>query len=89
MSSNYSNEVAKQAVSRACLALNIKSVKEEAVLELIADVLSNSITKIGTYSKKISEQGGRSIVGLHDVLHALNSDVSLLFYFRFILLLYI
>lgn len=74
MSEEFAREVTKQAVARACTALEYKNV-QLSVIESLADVVRNYVECIGDHSRDISENSGRAIPGIQDVISSLDAMV--------------
>lgn len=80
----YANEVAKRAVARACVALGFKYCQESA-LESLADILKHYILTIGSTARDQAEVSGRSVVGIQDIILAIEIPVSMNFLYEVIL----
>lgn len=75
MSEEFSREITKQAVARACTALEYKNV-QLSVIESLADVVRNYVECIGDHTRDIAEHAGRAIPGVQDVISSLDAMVS-------------
>ena len=71
MSEKFASEVTKRAVARAAAAFEFKNIQISCV-ESLADVIRHFIQTIGEQARDLSENGGRSIPGMHDVIYALD-----------------
>ena len=74
MSEEFSREITKQAVARACTALEYKNIQQSA-LESLSDVVRNYIECIGEHAKDISENSGRAAPGIQDIISSLDALV--------------
>jgi histone H3/H4 len=74
--SDYAQELSKQAVARAALALGIKAVDKVAI-DALADVIRQYISTVAVSSRNQAEFAGRAFPGIHDVFKALESTVRL------------
>jgi histone H3/H4 len=75
MSEEFSREITKQAVARACTALDYKNIQLSAV-ESLADVVRNYVECIGEHTRDIAENSGRAIPGIQDVISSLDTMVT-------------
>lgn len=67
MNHEYASEVTRQAVGRACIALGLKSCSK-ATLDSLSDIVVNYIETIAESALEKAEQGGRTLVGIQDIL---------------------
>jgi len=74
MNNEYASEVTRQAVGRACIALGLKSTSK-STLDSLADVVVNYIQTIAESAQDKAEQGGRTVVGIQDVLPVVEQTV--------------
>jgi histone H3/H4 len=75
MDNEYSKEILKQSVARACAALGIKQARYECV-EILADVIRNFIQTTAAAAHENAELAGRACVGIQDIMPALEQVVS-------------
>lgn len=80
MDEDYAREIARHAVLRSCMALGIKSARDDS-LDVISDVLRHFVQTIAIRARDSSEAGGRIHGGIQDILPTLESMVS---YFGFL-----
>jgi len=73
-SEDYSHEITRQAIARACLALGFKRA-EPAALDTMADVMKEYIEKIARTSLRCAESHGRAQPGIQDIFVAFESMV--------------
>jgi histone H3/H4 len=78
MDNNYSNEILKISVARACTALGFKSI-HGAALESLADVMRHYIQSIGTHARDHAEASERVFAGIQDVIQVVEYPVKFLF----------
>ena len=67
----FANQVCKQAIARACVALGFKNA-EAAALDVLSDVVREYIEKVSASTLKIAELHGRVQPGIQDALQALD-----------------
>ena len=77
MDNDYSKEILKQSVARACAALGMKQARYECV-EILADVLRNFIAAVANTAHENAELAGRACAGIHDVMPAVENAVCYL-----------
>jgi hypothetical protein len=79
MDEEYARELSRHAVLRTCLALGIKTAREDC-LDVIGDVIRHFVQTIAVRTRDCSEAGGRTHGGIQDILPVLESmgpfDVS-------------
>lgn len=74
MSEEFAREITKQAVARACTALEYKNA-QLSVIESLADVVRNYVECIGELTRDSAEYSGRAIPGVQDVIGSLDAMV--------------
>lgn len=74
MTDDFSREIMKRSVARACLALDYKSA-HSSVIESLADVIEHYVRTLGEVAHENSELAGRVNPGIHDFISALESQV--------------
>lgn len=67
MDNEYAKEITKQAVARACVALDIKSVRSECI-DVVADVVRYYIRTVAIGAREAAENSGRAYAGIQDIL---------------------
>lgn len=81
MDNNYSNEVLKISVARACTAFGFNHIHQSA-LESLTDIVRHYIESIGAGAKDSAESSERVFAGIQDVIPILESTVSDVFSFN-------
>jgi histone H3/H4 len=74
MSDDFSREILKRSVARACVALDYKSA-HSSVLESLADIMEHYVKTLGEVAHDNAELAGRANPGIHDFISALESQV--------------
>mmetsp|Transcript_21690 Transcript_21690/g.31564 ORF Transcript_21690/g.31564 Transcript_21690/m.31564 type:complete len:275 (+) Transcript_21690:41-865(+) len=72
MSDEFSREVTRRAVARACLALDYKNAQSSA-LDSLADVVKHFIQTVGVEMHNCAETSGRADPGIFDCKSALSA----------------
>lgn len=75
---DFSLQVTRQAVARACIALGLKNASQP-VLDTIADVIKNYIESIALTAIDRAETGGRIVAGIHDIIPAVDQSVKIFY----------
>lgn len=75
MSDEFTREIVRRTVSRACVALDYKSA-HASVLESLADIVEHYVKTLGETSQENAEMAGRANPGIHDFISALESQVK-------------
>lgn len=75
MAEEFTREIVKRSVARACLALDYKSA-QASVLESLADVIEHYVKTLGEVAHENAELAGRAFPGTHDFISALESQVG-------------
>lgn len=75
MSEEFAREVTKQAIARACTALEYKNIQQSS-LDALADIIKNYVETLGEKTRDIAENSGRAIPGVQDVISSLDSMVT-------------
>jgi histone H3/H4 len=71
MSDKFACEVTKRAIARAAAAFEFKNIQVSCV-ESLADIVRHFIQTVGEQARDFSENGGRAVPGIHDVIYALD-----------------
>lgn len=75
MSEEFSREVLKHAVARACIAFDYKQA-HSSVLDCLADIVAHYIESLGEKIHDHGELVGRAVPGIHDCISSLETVVS-------------
>ena len=67
MDNDYAKEITKQAVARACVALDIKTVRSDCI-DIMADVIRYYIRTVALGAREAAENSGRAYAGIHDII---------------------
>ena len=78
MCEEFSREILKHAVARACIALDYKQA-HSSVLDCLSDVLIHYIESIGEKIHDHSELAGRAVPGSHDCISSIEIAVSMIY----------
>ena len=76
MADEFSREILKHSVARACTALDYKQA-HSSVLECLADIVAHYIELIGEKTHDHAELAGRAFPGIHDCISSLETVVRL------------
>lgn len=79
MSEAFAREIVKQAVARACSALEYTDAQMSA-LDALTDVVRQYVLSVAEQSRDMAENAGRSIPGIQDVISVLETMVGYLIY---------
>ena len=77
MEETYANEITKQAIARACIALGFKNAHKSAI-DALADILQYYISTIAVSTRDQSEISGRAIAGVQDIFPILDYTVIII-----------
>jgi hypothetical protein len=76
MAEEFSKEILKHAVARACLALDYKQA-HSSVLDCLADIVAHYIESLGEKIHYHAELAGRAVPGIHDCISSLETVVNI------------
>ena len=77
MDDTYANEITKQAVARACIALGFKNAHKSAI-DALADILQYYISTVAVNARDQAEISGRAVAGVQDVFPVLEFTVCVI-----------
>ena len=75
MDDEYANEITKQAIARACIALGFKNA-HKAAIDSLADIIQHYIRTVAVTARDQAEYSGRAYAGIQDILPVFEYTVS-------------